>query len=94
MQCDPYSDVSGIHVVVLLFVTVGRRWRDLFFLQEFFAIERACGVQLEPRGYTVKIEAVIIVARQLDYKWILVYAPPGQLNSSLLWYAAYLQETG
>jgi hypothetical protein len=62
MQCDAAWGVSCVHVIVIFFVIVGRRWRRLFLLQEFLAIKRACRVQLEPRAYTVKVEAMIVVA--------------------------------
>ena len=52
----------SVHVVVLaVIVVVHRRWRLLLFY-ELFAIERACGIELEPGPYAVEIKIVVFVA--------------------------------
>ena len=70
----------------------------MFLLQQFFAVKRACGVQLEPRSYAVQVEAMIVVTGQLDYEWVLVYADAIsqvlKLTIGSLGRATYLQGMG
>lgn len=51
-----------VHVVVLaVLIIVDRWWRWLLLLQELFAIEWACRIELEPGSYAIEIEIVVFV---------------------------------
>ena len=73
-----------IHVVVLPIVVVfGRRGR-LLLLKKLLAVERAGRVQLEPRSYTIQVEAVVLMAGQLYDQRILVWPPVSRAPSPSL----------
>jgi hypothetical protein len=62
-----FGVASGVvFVVILLFFILG--WRR-FLLDQHFAIEGTCGIELKPGLDALEIEFVIRVAREAHDKW-------------------------